>query len=128
MREDAGETMAERIKRLRGRKGWDQGELAEASGVSRPATVSNWENGGDIKAKNLAQLARALGVSVDYLVTGVQPGDLPEAQAKLDRIRAILDEDPTDEVSSDELETGTPGGSGNGGSRSPGRKAGKRAV
>ncbi|CAN5607263.1 hypothetical protein BH23CHL8_BH23CHL8_30810 [soil metagenome] len=64
-----------------------QKDLAGRLGV-RQATVSEWESGGGIELENLLGLAKALGASVDYLVTGVHPGSSGEAELKLSAISA----------------------------------------
>jgi transcriptional regulator with XRE-family HTH domain len=88
------ETMGDRIARLRKKAGMLQEELAGKLDV-RQATVSGWERGGGIELENLLALARTLGTSVDYLVTGVHPGSSMEAERKLAAIRAVLDSEPT---------------------------------
>lgn len=61
--------LGQRIKQARARKGWSQRELARQAGV-RHAIVSELETGKktDTTGMILKRLARALGVSVDYLV------------------------------------------------------------
>jgi transcriptional regulator with XRE-family HTH domain len=61
--------LGDRIKRERLRKGWGVRELARLAGV-RYALISELETGkkDDTTGKNLKRLARAFGVSVDYLV------------------------------------------------------------
>lgn len=58
-----------RILMTRRSKGWNQGKLAEMTGLSR-GQLSKYEHGGtiDIRASNLIRLADALGVSVDWLL------------------------------------------------------------
>ncbi|MFA6691465.1 MAG: helix-turn-helix transcriptional regulator [Saccharofermentanales bacterium] len=57
------------IRRLREAAGLTQEKLAEAAGVS-PLSIRNIETGRtvDPKARTLAAIARALGVSTDNLV------------------------------------------------------------
>ncbi len=59
-----------RIRAARVEKGWTQDDLAAAVGVSRSA-VAQWETdrAGQIRG-NLARIAEALGVSLEYLVSG----------------------------------------------------------
>ncbi len=61
--------VGQRIKAQREKKGWTQGELARQSGVPQ-ATISRLESGAhrSIQMHGAIRLARALGVSVDYLV------------------------------------------------------------
>jgi transcriptional regulator with XRE-family HTH domain len=62
-------TLGEKLKALREARGWSQQELARRSGV-RQALLSELELGKkeDTTGRNLRRLARALHVSVDYLV------------------------------------------------------------
>jgi len=64
------EDVGGRIAAARRARGWTQGELAEAVGVSRSA-VAQWETGraGQITA-NLSRIAAALGVGVEHLMNG----------------------------------------------------------
>jgi putative transcriptional regulator len=61
--------LRERLKHARERKGWSQRELARQAGV-RHALISELETGKktDTIGSILKRLARALGVSVDYLI------------------------------------------------------------
>lgn len=60
--------------------GLTQPELAKLIVVSK-ATISFWENNvTSPKGKNLIKLADALGVSGDYLMTGVATSKLEEEQ------------------------------------------------
>lgn len=62
--------LKERIKKSRIEKGYSQDKLAEIVGVSRGA-CSQWENGQSVPSvKNLAILARKLGVRFEWLSTG----------------------------------------------------------
>ena len=63
-------TLKERIKQSRVTKGYSQNRLAELVGVSRSACCQ-WENGLSLPSvKNLATLARKLGVRFEWLATG----------------------------------------------------------
>jgi transcriptional regulator with XRE-family HTH domain len=59
-----------RIGQIRKERGWTQGDLAEAVGVSRSA-VAQWETGrsGQLTT-NLARIASALDVGVEFLMQG----------------------------------------------------------
>ena len=59
----------QRIKALREEKGLSQSELARQCGVAQ-ATISRLESGAlqDVQTSTARALARALGVSVDYLI------------------------------------------------------------
>jgi transcriptional regulator with XRE-family HTH domain len=87
--------IAERISRLRRARGWKQKELA-AKIDSSLYQVSKMEGGRYVpRAVTLVRLAEALGVTVDYLLTGRTPrtpqGDprLRERLPALDRLPAM---------------------------------------
>ncbi|HHQ4787629.1 helix-turn-helix domain-containing protein [Aeromonas hydrophila] len=62
--------VSERIKTRRSACGFTQDQLAARVGVTRVA-VSHWERGGaEPKGRYLNDLAEALGVTVDWLLTG----------------------------------------------------------
>ena len=68
--------LGQRIKQARERKGWSQRELARQAGV-RHAIISELETGKktDTIGVILKRLARALGVSVDYLLGTFEDDD-----------------------------------------------------
>ena len=81
-------TLGQRIAMLRRKKGLTQEALAEALGISPPA-VSKWEN--DVTCPDimlLPLLAKMLGVTVDALLSGGEPGP----QTRLAR-RAVYESD-----------------------------------
>lgn len=63
--------MGERIRRARRRAGISQAQLADAVRVRRSA-VSNWESAAEVHPTmvNLAAIAQACNVSLDWLGTG----------------------------------------------------------
>ncbi len=64
------ETLGERIRRLRQTKGYTLEVLAARAGVTN-VSIHHWEAGSRSPlADKLQAMARALGVSVDYLLTG----------------------------------------------------------
>ena|SRR5215210_4940530 len=64
------ESLGDRIARLRRAKGWNQRELAARIGIQGPQ-VSKYERGTYLPRPDLlSRLAKALGVSPDYLMTG----------------------------------------------------------
>ena len=66
----------ERIKSRRMACGLTQDQVASRVGVTRVA-VSHWERGGaDPNGRYLNELAAALGVSVDWLLTGKEEGSM----------------------------------------------------
>ena len=63
-------SVGERIKTRRGELGWTQELLAQKAGISK-SFLSELENGKRrVSADNLLEIARALSVSLDYLMTG----------------------------------------------------------
>lgn len=62
--------VGERIKKRRQELGWTQDQLAQKAGISK-SFLSDLENGKrSVGAENLLDIARALGVSLDFLMTG----------------------------------------------------------
>src|SRR5712664_1464092 len=62
--------VGERIKARRAELEWTQDQLAQKAGISK-SFLSELENGKrSVSADNLLDLARALGVSLDYLMIG----------------------------------------------------------
>lgn len=84
--------MQERIRRARRKAGLSQAGLADAVKVRRSA-VSNWESANDVmpSMQNLASIARACGVSIEWLGIGRggMTGD-PEALADIPTADAEL--------------------------------------
>ena len=65
--------IGERIRTRRAALGWTQKKLAEQAGIS-PSFLSELETGErSVGAENLMGIARALGVSLDFLMKG-EPG------------------------------------------------------
>ena len=85
-----GETLGDRVRRLRKSHGWEQEPLAKKVGVERVA-VSNWERGRYKPAgENLVKLAEVLGVTSEYLVNGeggVYRQAVEEIGSIVDRVR-----------------------------------------
>ncbi len=72
-----------RIAALRRAAGWNQAELAQRLRIS-PSAVGMYEQGRrEPSGEMLVQLARVLGVSVDYLLTGQSA---PEEAQLLDNL------------------------------------------
>jgi len=62
--------VGERIKKRRAELGWTQDQLGQKAGISK-SFLSDLENGKrSVGAENLLDIARALGVSLDFLMTG----------------------------------------------------------
>lgn len=69
------ESLGDRIARLRRTKGWNQKELADRIGASG-AQISKYERGSYLPRPDLlSRLGEALGVSLDYLMTGRLGGE-----------------------------------------------------
>jgi transcriptional regulator with XRE-family HTH domain len=67
--------LGERIREVRQRKGLSQSELARLSGVAR-SLITNVEAGRrTLSLANARDVARALGVSVDYLIGTFEPDE-----------------------------------------------------
>lgn len=63
-------TVGERIKARREELGWKQDDLARKAGISK-SFLSDLENGKrNVGADKLLDIARALSLSLDYLMTG----------------------------------------------------------
>lgn len=63
-----GEVLAERLKRIRKEKGYTQNYVALSIGV-KPPQLSKWESGTTAPSrKNVEQLAKLYGVTMDYLM------------------------------------------------------------
>ena len=68
-------TVGDRIKQRRLEIGWTQEQLCTKAGLSK-SFVSELENGKrSVSASNLLDIARALSVSLDYLMTGKASGE-----------------------------------------------------
>lgn len=82
-----------RIKQLREDRGWTQGQLAVVAKVSR-GWISVVETGGsdNPRADYVDAVARALGTSVHYLVTGEHDAADPSADARRNRVAQFADE------------------------------------
>ena len=62
-------TVADRIKMRRLELEWSQEELAKRAGYYGKPTISKYENAGnDISMKQVAKMAKALGVTTAYLM------------------------------------------------------------
>ena len=74
-------SVGERIKKRRLELGWTQDQLCQKAGISK-GFLSDLENDKrSVSAMNLLDIARALSVSLDYLMTGtaseVAPAQVP---------------------------------------------------
>ena len=91
-------SLGARVKALRKEKGWSQVELARKAGVSQP-TISLYENepGAAYRADVLFKIAAALGVSPEYLKTGVGPKSLSDLQADDKEFLSVIAQLSSDE-------------------------------
>src|SRR5438105_14628042 len=72
-------SVGERIKKRRAELGWTQDQLAQKAGISK-SFLSDLENRKrSVGANNLLDIARALGVSLDSLMTGTASQDQKSA-------------------------------------------------
>ena len=70
-------SVGERIKQRRLEIGWTQDQLCTKAGLSK-SFLSELENGKrSVSASNLLDIARALSVSLDYLMTGKASKETP---------------------------------------------------
>jgi y4mF family transcriptional regulator len=70
-------TVGDRIKKRRTELGWTQEQLAQKAGISK-SFLSELENGKrSVSADNLLDIARVLNLSLDYLMTGEEPDEMP---------------------------------------------------
>ena len=85
------ETIGERLRRARKKAGLTQKQLAEKSGVTQ-VTISHLETGITNKTSQAYELASALGVRTDWLLTGQGPmypgqGDLVLRKHRITEVR-----------------------------------------
>ena len=80
-----------RVRRLRKAKGMSQSELAETADVTK-ATISWWEQDykDDCSAKALQNAAKALGTTVEYLMTGKEEGSIGRGAKALAEHKAMM--------------------------------------
>jgi transcriptional regulator with XRE-family HTH domain len=74
-------TLGERIRAKRLERGWTQDELARRAGISKGFLSDLENNKRGVNADTLLDVAQALGVSIDYLMTGSE-----EERAAAERI------------------------------------------
>ncbi|MDD0837881.1 helix-turn-helix transcriptional regulator [Curvibacter sp. HBC61] len=77
------ETLGTRLKEARKARGWSQGRLATAAGVSQ-GTIGNVEAGIRDAPRELLTIAKVLGVRPEWLKTGEEPRQAGE-EAAIDR-------------------------------------------
>jgi transcriptional regulator with XRE-family HTH domain len=71
-------TLGGRIKQRRHELGWTQDVLAQKAAISK-SFLSDLENGKrSVGADTLLEIARALNLSLDYLVKGTEPETMPK--------------------------------------------------
>lgn len=69
--------VARRVKQLRRERGWSQNELERRAAFS-PGQINRIESGErarDLSLESAAKLASALGVTIDFLVSGRRKGE-----------------------------------------------------
>lgn len=76
-------TLNERLTFLRERKGINKAELCAIMEVA-PATVTQWESGKKNPGrKNLIKLAEFYGVTLDYIIEGIEKKELSKQEYEL---------------------------------------------
>lgn len=84
-------TVGERIKSRREELGWKQDDLASKAGISK-SFLSDLENGKrNVGADKLLDIARALSLSLDYLMTGKDSKNAKQASRELQIPTALAD-------------------------------------
>lgn len=90
------ETVGQRVRKARELRGWRQDELAGRITGASQGVVSKWETGRrEPGLENVVALARALGVSTEWLITGEPPmerqeGDVHAHAEAFGQIAAIV--------------------------------------
>src|SRR5438105_5765508 len=82
-------TLGERIKKRRTDLGWTQEVLAQKAGISKGFLSDLENNKRNISADTLLDVAKELGLSLDYLMTGAD-GD-PAMKERFDFPPALAD-------------------------------------
>ncbi len=76
-------SVGERIRRRRNELGWTQDALAQKAGVSK-SFLSDLENGKrNVGANTLYDIARALSLSLDHLMTGKEGEAEPPSEVQI---------------------------------------------
>jgi len=83
-------TIGERIKQARTEKGWSAYELAKKAGYKTQSGIGNLENKATGSGGNkISEIARALSVSVDWLMNGPDSENVPFLPPVLEQGRAF---------------------------------------
>jgi transcriptional regulator with XRE-family HTH domain len=83
--------IGQRLRRLRQLRRWKEIDLAARARV-QPWVIQRCERGRTLpKVHNLAQLAAALGVSLDYLLTGAEPHARPPSPEEIRQKLALAE-------------------------------------
>jgi transcriptional regulator with XRE-family HTH domain len=85
-----------KIRQLRKERGWSQAELARRAGISQP-TIASIECGTQRTARNIQNVAKALGVSVSELAPEFESFDLVSASRAFEVILEAIRSDLTPE-------------------------------
>ena len=72
MADISGEKLVERIDFLLKQKGHNR-EILEGKRITKKQTISNWTSGKAPSVYTMYEIARFLGTSIDFLVTGDYP-------------------------------------------------------
>ena len=88
------EDIAKRVEQTREARGFSASEFARLVGVT-PTAVWNWEkNSTTPRRPALEQIAKVLGVSIDYILTGEEGGRTIQAATPtpVESVSAIIDD------------------------------------
>jgi transcriptional regulator with XRE-family HTH domain len=85
MTEISGQELVKRIDDLLKEKGHKGRNVLYQEGITKKATISNWVAGKAPSAYTLYEIARFLGVPLDYLLTGKPPPGLSPESMKAAR-------------------------------------------
>lgn len=82
--------ISQKIRELRGGRGWSQEQMAEKLNVSRQA-ITKWETGGGMPdIENLAAIAQLFGVSTDALIFGESaPSSGPGGTGRFESVTSV---------------------------------------
>lgn len=87
------QTVGERVRTRRVELGLSQDALAEKAGISKSFLSDLENNRRSIGAETLLDLGRAMGVSLDFLMTGEASGDQTEKEIPAELARFATEED-----------------------------------
>lgn len=89
---NSAEVISKRIKKYREERGFTASEFARLVGVT-PAAVWNWEKN-SIRPRRVAlvAIAKVLGKTTDFMITGKDGSDVAELPKTADSVAAIIED------------------------------------